>query len=333
MNNQIRDFINGIVIGIANIIPGVSGGTMALVLGIYERLITGINGISGSTVKIFLRALTFRKDRRAEFTREFDRIEGPMLLRIMIGALAAIGASAKLLSYLLETQHDPTYGFFFGLVLFSAYTPYSLIKKKSIPVLICGIIAAASVITASEYMSGSRAIAKAEEKNKIELASAGMGFQKPAGSLAHDTVIFFSGAAAISAMILPGISGSFVLLMLGSYFEVLKAVTVFDIRLLAVFAAGCLFGLILFTKLLNFLLKKFYDPTMGFLLGLVAGSLWVIWPFRESTRVGTDIVYLANRIPSSFGFNELASLLAFIAGSVIVLLMFKIEKSQRKTSD
>jgi len=131
MNNQIRDFINGAVIGIANIIPGVSGGTMALVLGIYERLITGINGISGSTVTIFMRALTFRKERLAELKSEFRKIKGPMLLRIMIGALAAIGASAKLLSYLLETQHDPTYAFFFGLVLFSAYTPYSLIKKKS----------------------------------------------------------------------------------------------------------------------------------------------------------------------------------------------------------
>lgn len=329
MKNYMFDFIKGIVIGVANIIPGVSGGTMALVLGIYERLISGLNSISLSTIKSFIMIFSFRKNSFEKFKSDFSAIEGPLLTRLFIGAAAAIFSLASIMSYLLEKQHDPTYGFFFGLVMVSAITPYQLIKKKSVSVFVLIVLSAAGVIFMSESMSGDNLILKAKARQTLEMTVDGSKTAISDSDPAHLAFMFFAGAAAISAMILPGISGSFVLLMMGGYFEILKAISSLNFLILGVFSAGCIVGIILFTKILNYLLKKFYDPTMASLLGLVAGSLWVIWPFKNSVAVGNEVIYLSNKIPESFGLNEAFTIAAFTAGSLIVALMILIEKKQR----
>jgi putative membrane protein len=125
------NILRGMVIGVANIIPGVSGGTLALVLGIYERLIGAINNISFETVKASFGLLKFNKDGWKNFTAELHRIDAFFLASILTGALISIGALAKVMTYFLEHFHDPTYGFFCGLVIVSAWVPFKLIKKHS----------------------------------------------------------------------------------------------------------------------------------------------------------------------------------------------------------
>ncbi len=331
MKQHARDIFYGIIVGVANIIPGVSGGTMALVLGFYERLIGAINNISATTIVTMIKALSFKKKNLEAFRVEYNKIEGPFLIKLMAGALLAIGALAKLMSYLLENQHDPTYGFFFGLVLVSAYTPWSLIKKKTLPAIIAIAIAAAGIIAVSEIMSDADIIRKAEARQQVtEQTGIAHAFTGEDVSIGKYVFYFASGAIAISAMILPGISGSFVLLLMGGYFDILRAVATFNFPILGVFAFGCLGGIIVFTRFLNYLLRRFYDPTLGFLLGLVVGSLWVIWPFKHSVMVGSQLVHLSNRLPGAAGLNEIATLGAFIAGAVIVVIMIVIERQSGK---
>jgi len=132
----VLNLVNGAIIGIANIIPGVSGGTMALILGFYERLIAAINNISFRTILIFLKSFSFKSKSLNDLKNEFKRIDGFFLLTIGVGALAAIFALAKLMPYLLQNYHDPTYGFFFGLILISTISPFRLIKKENSPGLL-----------------------------------------------------------------------------------------------------------------------------------------------------------------------------------------------------
>ena len=145
----------------------------------------------------------------------------------------------------------------------------------------------------------------------------------------HLIYLFILGAIVIFVMILSGISGSFVLLLMGAYFEILKAIAEFNLIILMVFSLGCLIGIILFTKLLNFLLNKFYDITMGFLTGLVLGSLWVIWPFKTQTQIGDEIIYLNNIIPSTITANEIITCLSFISGCAIVIIMIFLAPKEK----
>jgi len=331
--NLIKNLYKGAIIGVANIIPGVSGGTMALVLGIYERIITAIHNISLKTAISTLRLLSFRKEHRAEFKQEMKKIDAGFLIVITAGALAAVLALAELMTWLLTKWHDPTYGFFFGLILISAATPYILIKKKSAAVFIAAVIAVIGVLALSHSVSGDRMIEKAKVKHQVELQTeknSAMGNETADNTLSnarHYSYIFVLGAVGISAMILPGVSGSFLLLLLGGYFEILSAIARKDLMILAVFALGCGAGIIIFTRLLNYLLLRWHDMTMGFLFGLVVGSLWMVWPFKYTASVGDEIIYLGNRMPGAFTQNEALTLCAALAGMVVVAAIIKIESS------
>ena len=334
--NLVLDFFRGVIIGIANIIPGVSGGTLALVLGIYERLIDALHNISTESVIASLRLFTLRKESLTHFKDEMKRIDALFLMILGVGALSAIIALAKLMTYLLKQQHDPTYGFFFGLVLFSAIAPFQLIKKKTVPVFLSVIIAMSSVFAVSFAVSGDAMLHKAQKKHELQIRTS-QNIQ-PVSAASHQKIrilkyiyLFFLGAVSISAMILPGVSGSFLLLLLGGYFEILEAITTRNLPVLGTFALGCIVGILLFTRLLDYLLKKWYDTTMGFLVGLVIGSLWMIWPFKTSAVVGDETVYLANMIPRQFSANELLTVAAFITGSLIVVAMLIVESRREKT--
>ncbi len=319
----------GAIIGIANIIPGVSGGTMALILGLYERLITGINNISGNSALLFIKAIFGSKKQRAAFFEEFKKIEGPLLLNLAIGAVVAIFSLAKLMSYLLVSHHDPTYGFFFGLVLISAASPWMHIKRKTVGTIAAFLIALIGLIAISELPSRDDLIRKAEARQHISAQVENHPDAEIRRIEITKYVYYFAcGAVSISAMILPGISGSFVLLLLGGYFDILRALSSFDIPILLSFALGCILGLVVFVRILHFLLERYYNPTIGFLLGLVVGSLWVIWPFKESVMVGTERVYLYNMLPAAFGANEIATIGAFFAGALIVAIMLVVEKKR-----
>lgn len=322
MKETVLVFLKGGVIGIANIIPGVSGGTMALVLGIYERLLHAITSISSETLIVSFKALSLKKHHRKVFIDEMKRIDFPFLVLIALGALGAIVALAQLMTWLLTEFHDPTYGFFFGLVLVSVAAPYREIKQKGIAVLLAVIVGTAGVIAISEAAGGDRLIEKAKVKQEM---SAHPQPEHSSDTIVNTIIIFLSGALAISAMILPGVSGSLLLLLLGSYFEVLKAIAEKNLVLLGIFALGCIVGAAFFTRFLSWLLEKSHNVTMGVLTGLVAGSLWMIWPFKKHQLIGTEKVYLNNILPEVLGINEIVTVATLALGAVLVLAMMKLE--------
>ncbi|MFW6366052.1 MAG: DUF368 domain-containing protein [Spirochaetota bacterium] len=333
--NTVIMFIRGIVIGVANLIPGVSGGTMALILGIYERMISALHNISLSTVTSFFGLLRFSKESRKRFADEMQKIDFVFLLTVFMGAATAAALFVKLMVHVLSTYHDPTYGFFFGLVLPSVYVPFREVKNRSRAVYVCAVLAALLVIGSDSIVSDRDVIAKEQARYELELReqSADSGAVRATFTVYGGVLLAASGALAVSAMILPGISGSFVLLLLGQYFVLLEAVSEINIPYLALFMAGVVAGLLLFTRFLHFLLKKFHDTTMGFLTGLVAGSLWIIWPFKESVQIGTsavkgypETVYLSNTLPSAFGMNEAVTVISCAAGVLIVCVMIRIEE-------
>ena len=245
--NVLRLFVNGFLIGIANIIPGMSGGTLALVLGIYERLIAALHNIGLQTIKRLLGIFTFKKQAIGDFYTELRRIDFGFLMILGVGAVAAVLVSTKLIVYLLDSQHDATYGFFFGLVLTSILIPMRMLKGFSWRELIILLVAATLIVFTEEL-----------KKNAAETASVtAEGLEASIGTF---VVFFATGALAISAMILPGVSGSFLLLAFGVYFpllttikDVMEGVPTFlrgaesqqflgDFLVLVIFTLGCLSG-------------------------------------------------------------------------------------------
>ncbi len=348
--------LKGLAVGIANIIPGVSGGTMALMLGIYERILNALGNISIATIKSCFGLLTFKKEAREAFVKEMKQIDAGFMALLGVGAAIGIGALAKIMTFLLSQQHDPTYAFFFGLVMISAVVPYKMMKSRGWQVWVAVVIACLIVIGLDMGMSSDEKEKNANSKIEIKLAKADLKKAKESGDEAAEKsaiakieslggeksssimklgYLFIAGAVSISAMILPGISGSFLLLLFGLYFEILAAITRFDIVTLAVFGAGCGLGLLVFTRLLNWLMKRFHDTTMGFLLGLMIGSLWSIWPFKESAIVGKgtvleDTIFLSNTMPQAFDMNTILCLVTFAVGAGIVGLFLHFETDSSK---
>ncbi|HIB90453.1 TPA: DUF368 domain-containing protein [Candidatus Poribacteria bacterium] len=318
----------GGLIGIANIIPGVSGGTMAMVLGIYERMIRSLNCIGISTVREFL---SFKI---TGIRQECQRIDIGFLFLIAVGAAMAIVTTSKLIVLLITEQHDPTYGFFCGLILLSILTPLRMMKRfhfyQLIP-LSCAIVLTVGLTIS---MGGEKTLEKEKQKYKIEQLQENLGGQdmdsrtdRSVGRLAY---LFIVGSIAISAMILPGISGSFVMLLFGVYFEVLLAINNRDLTLLITFAIGCGLGLLAFTRLLHFLLEQYYDLTVSFLVGLMLGSLYGLWPFREFEVVNSQRIDFAHVLPG-VNTNLAITFVAFLLGCVIILLFYWFEKLNQRT--
>lgn len=278
--------IKGGLIGIANVIPGVSGGTLALVLGIFDRLIGALKSISSKTVTSSIGFVFgfWKQNNRKTFVEEMKKIDIVFLGLILIGAGLTIAVTAKLISFLVEYHTAPTLAFFVGLIIPSIAIPLKMMEKKGlIQILwvIIGIVMTVGISLLLQYTS--MATALGQSNNAILMSG----------------VLLFCGFIAISAMILPGLSGSYILMLAGQYFFIMSIVakitdylTTFGksdigdseiglaIFYMVVFAIGCVLGLLLFARLLNFFLKKFHASTMGFLVGLVLGSLFVLWPFK-----------------------------------------------------
>jgi putative membrane protein len=307
-----------------------SGGTLALVLGIYERLITALRNIGTSTVKRLLSIFTFRKTAFSDFRDELRRIDFSFLMILGIGAVAAVLVSSKLIVYLLASHHDATYGFFFGLVLASILIPLRMLKGFSWRELLVLILAVALIVFAEELKKSAAGSTSISEE----------GLKASIGTLA---IFFGCGALAISAMILPGVSGSFLLLAFGVYFPLVTAIKNFiddvptllkgdvspsifsNLLILAIFALGCLFGLLAFTRLLNFLLERYRNLTIAFLIGLMVGSLYGLWPFRASVTVGEKRYDTAHLLPQ-LDMNLLITVCVFLVGCLIILGFSRLEK-------
>ncbi len=318
--------IKGFLIGIANVIPGVSGGTMALMLGIYERLLAAVAHIHLENVKQFL-VLLFK----ADFTgllALLKRLDLVFVGMIGLGAVSAIVATSKLITYLMVHWHDPIYGFFAGLVLTSVYVPLQMMKKKITLVGWCCLVSAALLtFVTTTSMSGDEKLAKAEKKvemkqqQSLAAENGGDSSYQPDHSAKNLGFILLVSMISISAMILPGISGAFVLLLFGVYFEVLGAIAARDLILVGVVALGSILGILLFTRLLNYLLERAHDQTVSALVGLMIGSLFSLWPFQKFAIVGGKRIDLEPVLPS-FDMNTMLTLLGFlIAGAIVVLFI------------
>jgi len=235
-------FIRGILMGSADIVPGVSGGTIALITGIYERLIYSISKINFK----FLKPLV-KLDLKGFWRELLDEIDFGFFIPLVLGIAIAMVTIAKVVTYCMDVYPALTYAFFLGLIIASSYILLKKIPKlqiKHIAFVILGFVLAYIFVSLN-----------------------------PIAANHSLPVLFISGLIAICAMILPGISGSFLLLLLGQYEYMLTALHELHFTELIVFIVGAIIGILGFSKLLNYLLKRYEEVTMAFLIGVMLGTL------------------------------------------------------------
>jgi putative membrane protein len=291
--------LRGIAMGTADVIPGVSGGTIAFITGIYEELINSIKSINIAAVRLLI---------RGEWVALWKAINGNFLISLLTGIAISILSLAKLMNYLLDNYPVLVWSFFMGLIIASAIFVARYIKKWSpgtIATSILGIVIAwmITIITPAE-------------------ANTTWWF------------IFLSGAIAICAMILPGISGSFILVLLGMYRFILDSLSSFNLPVILLFLAGAAIGIISFSNFLSWLLRKYHDLTIGMLAGFMIGSLNKVWPWKKVTETFIDRhgevkpLVEANILPGTF--QEITGKPSMLAGAIILavvgfVLIFAIE--------
>lgn len=239
-------FTKGLAMGGADVVPGVSGGTIAFISGIYEELIDSIKAINLVTIKVLL---------KGEFKEFWQQINGNFLIVLFTGIAISLKSLASLVTYLMENNPIQLWSFFLGLILISSIVILRQIKKWSIGVVVLGIIG----VTVSYYLT----------------------VMAPAQTNDSYLMIFLSGALAICAMILPGISGAFILLILGKYQLVVGALGTLDYGIILVFMAGAASGILLFVRLISWLLNKYHNYAIAVLAGFMMGSLNKIWPWKQ----------------------------------------------------
>jgi putative membrane protein len=243
---------SGLAMGAADVVPGVSGGTMAFILGIYGELLEAIKSVNLEFIRLVA---------RGRFAAAFAHVNGKFLASLGAGLAASILSLSRVVTWLYEVHPVPLFSFFFGLILAS--------------IAVIGLHFRWRPATAGSLIAGA-------------VIAYGIVRLVPV-QMPHDPLtLFWCGAVAIVAMILPGISGSFILLILGQYHHVMSAVKTLDVITLLPFAAGAAIGLLLFARVLSWLLNRWHQTMISFLVGFMIGSLWKIWPFRQVLETMTS---------------------------------------------
>jgi len=289
-------YSKGIAMGLGDSVPGVSGGTIAVITGIYETLIHSICRVDLVLLRLVL---------SGQWRQGWRHCNGTFLLLLLIGILSGLLLSARTVLFLLDNYFAPLMSFFIGLVLASTWllrTELNWRHPGNLIAVLLGIL----------LTSG------------VGLLEAGSG--EP--SLIY---LLFCGAVAISAMILPGLSGAFILLLLGAYETMLQALLGLELLRIAVFFSGCIFGLLAFSRLLDWLLSNWHQRSYGFICGLLLGSLSVLWPWQQPLSFYTDSdgvqQVLRSQNVSPLDYEQLSgqppllliSLVAVAAGIALVL--------------
>ena len=254
--------VKGFFMGAANVVPGVSGGTIALLTGIYSRIINAIDAL--------MRISNWKLLLKGDLKAFWKAVEGRFLLALGIGVVASVFTLAKLMEYVLANHPVQTWAFFFGLILASVY--YMLRDIKNLKWLdaiqvFAGLVLGLVVCTLTPTKT-------------------------------PDTMwfIFICGAIAVCTMILPGISGSFILVILGKYDYIMRAVSALDLPTLFVFALGCVVGILAFAKFLHWLLARYERSTMLVLIGFVLGSLVKVWPWNDLSLIPDGQLHIASAL-------------------------------------
>ncbi|TBU99983.1 DUF368 domain-containing protein [Stutzerimonas kirkiae] len=252
MKSTLLLYIKGMAMGAVDVVPGFSGGTVALIVGIYDKLLQSMAALP-TALLLFL---------RGRVREAWGHCNATFLLVLIIGILTSVFTLARVITWLMQAHPILLWAFFFGLVLVSVY----LVGRE------------VAVWTLGRLLFFGAGLALALW---ITMAA-------PLQLSATPFTLFWAGAVAISAMILPGISGSFILVLLGLYPAVLGAVKGLDIGTLAVFSAGCLIGLMSFSRLLSWMLQHVRDITLAFLTGIMLGSLGKVWPWKQTLTWQTN---------------------------------------------
>jgi putative membrane protein len=249
MQRRFSDYVvislKGIAMGAADAVPGVSGGTIAFISGIYEELITTISGINLSLFK------TLKKEGIIAF---WKLLNGNFILSLLLGILVSYLTFMRIAKYLIEHHPILIWSFFFGLIVASIFFVGKQIKAWNVPTII-GLVLGA---LAAYYITSLPSMASSEQP----------------------LFLFFAGALAICAMILPGISGSFILVILGAYKTLSDALHDFDLKKVGLFTLGAFIGLLSFSHVLKWLFKHYHNITLAILTGFIFGSLNKIWPWK-----------------------------------------------------
>ncbi|GHA69435.1 DUF368 domain-containing protein [Pontibacter akesuensis] len=246
-------FSKGVGMGAADVVPGVSGGTIAFITGIYEELLGSIRSVNGEAIKLLL---------RFNLKGFWKHINGTFLVVLLAGIGLSFASLSRLILYLLEYHSELLWSFFFGLIVASAVVVAKQVRRWTPGVIIAGLLGAAIAFY-------------------ITVATPG---QTPEAYW----FVFISGAIAICAMILPGISGSFILVLLAKYEFIMLALKELRIDIIAVFGIGCLTGILAFSHVLNFMLKRYHGITIALLTGFMVGSLNKVWPWKITLETYTD---------------------------------------------
>ena len=293
MERRIKDYavltLKGMAMGAADVVPGVSGGTIAFLAGIYAELINSIKSINMHSLKLLF---------TGKIAAFWKAVNGNFLFALLLGIAISVFSLAKLITYLLLNEPVLVWSFFFGLVLASTWFVTKDIKGwnwKTVAGFVGGAVIAYYITVAT-----------------------------PAETSTNLMFIFLCGAIAICAMILPGISGSFILVLLGKYFYVMEAVKTLDLVVLGVFAFGAALGITSFSRVLSYALKNFRNITLSVLSGFMLGSLNKVWPWKEVEKLvsdGHEVMIEHNIAPNT----EVAeAVVLMLIGFILVYVLEKI---------
>ncbi len=309
MKENLINFLKGFAIGTANVIPGVSGGTIALITGIFTRLIDSIKSFDLQALKLIL------KGKFKEFTEHTDFV---FLVWVMSGVAVSIFTLAKLLEYLFINYPVFIWSYFFGLIVASVWFVGKTVEKWTFSVILSFVIGTAIALVIT--------------------------FLNPARENSSFGYLFLSGIVAICSMILPGLSGSFVLILMGEYELVLHAVGTLDLKVLIPVALGSVVGLLAFSHFLSWLYKKFKNQTIALLTGFILGSLGILWPWKNSFdkagnlipadefgKLLTDAkVYTFERILPQMNWITAVAIILMILGFLTITFLEKSSKNQKR---
>lgn len=252
LRERVKLFLKGMAMGAADVVPGVSGGTIAFISGIYEELLRSVRGIGPDTIKAL---------RQQGLKGAWRQVNGDFLATLVAGIGTSIVLLVRPITWALKEHPVLIWAFFFGLIATSVWLCGKLVRRWGAGPGIGLLIGAAIALF--------------------------IGLAEPGTASDALPFYFMAGAIAICAMILPGISGSFILLLLGAYLPVMTAIKGLDLPVIIVFGAGCLFGLMAFSRLLNWMFERHHDLTVATLTGFLLGSLYIVWPWKQvlSTRI------------------------------------------------